>query len=256
MVSHRLLSARILHSVLVSIIQNAVSDAADVTAEITGVMKVSGREPVTIRDSGISRTGLAAIASYLRPAGIVGAVLSNPFEDAEIESLDFDVSLRYDLEYSTIVGAYLTAENPSPGDLVSLNVRMQSYGGNERIMTFPVRIPDVPQGQQVQITVGGGDFVTPVLPVPTNLDDMLANVGRLHPAKSVVVVVGLPDEGMSLRGRVLEQLPDSAVSALKPTMGSDSMSSHKTTVREVYPTSHVVAGTETVNVTVGSRRNK
>ena len=252
-VSHRLLTARILHAVLVNIIQNAASDATDVTAQIEGVMKISGRDPITLHDAGVSRRGLTPLAAYFRPSGIVSAVLSNPFEDADIESLEFDVTLRYGLEQSTIVGAFLTAENPLPGEVVNLNVRVRSYGGEESLFTVPIEFPEASGGDKVSITVGGGDAVSPVMPVPRNLDDMLANVRRFYPPKSIVVVTEVPGEGLSLRGRVLERLPDFAVSALKPAVGDQGMSSHKTSVRKVYPTSHVMVGKQTVSVTVGSR---
>ncbi len=256
MISHRLLTARFLHAVLVNIIQNAASDATDVTAEITGRIKVSGRDPVKLHDAAISRRGLATLARYFRPSGIVAAILANPFEDATIEALEFDVQLRYGLEHSTIVGAYVTAQNPAPGDVINLHVRLRPYGGDERIVTVPIRIPEATQGSKIQIQVGGGDVMTPVMPTPQNLDDMIKNVERFYPPQSMVVSVNIPGEGVSLRGHVLEQLPNSAVSALKPSVGVEQLTTHRTALSEVYPTSHLVAGKETITITVGSRRNR
>jgi hypothetical protein len=256
MISHRLLTARFLHAVLVNIIQNAASDATDVTAEITGRIEVSGRDPVKLHDAAISRRGLAPLARYFRPSGIVAAILANPFEDATIEAIEFDVQLRYGLEHSTIVGAYVTAQNPVPGDIINLHVRLRAYGGDERIVTVPIRIPETSQGEKIQIQVGGGDSMTPVMPTPQNLDDMIKNVERFYPPQSIVVSVNIPGEGVSLRGHVLEQLPNSAVSALKPSVGVEQLTTHRTALTEVYPTSHLVAGKETITILVGSRRTR
>lgn len=254
MISHRQMTPRILHAVLINIIQSAASDSEDMTAEITGRIEVSGRAPITLLDAGASRSGLAPLAAYFRPAGIVAAILSNPFEDATVESIDFDITLHYGLELTTIVGAFLTAENPQPGDKVNLNVMLRSYGGDESILALPIEIPESSADSKLVITVGGGDSMAPIMPIPRNLDDMLTNVKRFYPPRSIVVVTEIPGEGITMRGRVLEQLPDFAVSALKPAAGAQEMTSHKTSLRMVYPTSHLVVGKQTVSVTVGSRK--
>ncbi len=253
---HRLLSPRFIQAALVNIIYHAASDATDVTAELTGVMKVTGRPPITLHDSGASRRGLAGLTRYFRPVGVVAGVLDNPFEEAAVESLEFDVKLHYGLEMSTIVGVYLTAERPEPGEVVNVNVRLRKYDASEQIMTVPLRIPKTAAGKRIQIEVAGGDYVTPVMPAPQNLDDLLANVARFYPPKSLVVGVNIPGEGVALRGRVIERLPASAINSLLPTVGHEQIARHRTALRKVTPTEFLVGGKETVSVTVGGLKNK
>jgi len=256
-VSHPLLTPRLVHAALVNIIMNAASDTEDVTADIEGTMRIAGRAtPITLRDAGASREGLQPLASYFRPAGLVGAVIGNPFEDAVIESLDFDVRLRYGLEVSTVVAAYITAEAPSPGETISVQVKLRSYGGEERIVSFPLRVPSVPEGTAVTIEVGGGDAIVPPMAAPQSLEDVLANVQRFFPAKSIVVGTSVPRECIALRGRLIDQLPDSAAAALKPVLGADQVESYRAASFETYPTAHVVAGKESITFTVGPRRNR
>jgi len=256
-VSHRLLTARFLQAALTSIVLNAASDATDVTAEVKGVMGVSSRaEPVTLYDSGASRSGLRSLTTYFRPFGIVAAVLGNPFEDAEVDSLEFDVSLHYGLKISSIVGVYLTAAEPAPGEVVNVHVRLRAYGGDEEVVTVPVRIPDVPEGQKIRFEVAGGDFLSPVMAAPQSLEDMIDNVGRFYSPKSLVVGINVPGEGVSLRGEVLERLPASVVSSLKPAAGVEQIETHRTALRKVTPMPYLVAGKETISVKVGSRRDR
>jgi hypothetical protein len=255
-IAHRLLTPRFLQAALTSIVLNAASDIADVTAEVKGEMSIAGRrEPVTLYDSGASRTGLRTLTTYFRPFGIVSAVLGNPFEDAEIDALEFDVSLHYGLKIASIVGVYLTAAEPAPGDVVNVHVRLRAYGGEEEVVTVPVSIPDVPEGQKIQFEVGGGDFISPVMAAPQSLDDMIDNVGRFYPPKSLVVGINVPGEGVSLRGSVLERLPPSVVSALKPAAGVEQIDTHRTALRKVVPMPFLVTGKETISVKVGSRRD-
>ncbi|MCP4599111.1 MAG: hypothetical protein GY847_00985 [Proteobacteria bacterium] len=253
---HRLLTPRFLHAALVNIIIHAASDSTDVTAELTGVMKVAGRPPITLHDSGTSRSGLIPLTSYFRPISVIDNILNNPFENASVESLEFEVKLHYGLELATIVGVYLTAEQPEPGEVVNINVRLKKFDAEEEILTVPLRIPQAAAGKKIQIEVAGGDFITPVMAAPRNLDDIIANVSRFYPPKSLVVGVNIPGEGVSLRGRVLERLPASAVNALQPTAGYEQLSRHRTALRKVMPTPFLVQGKETIRLTVGGLRNK
>lgn len=157
-VSHRLLTARLVHSALVNVIEYSASDLADVTAQIDGTIKIAGKAPLLLQDSGVSRMGIAAIAGYSRPAGVIGTILNNPFETAAIESVHFDITLKYGLDFSTIESVYFTAAHPAPGETVNLHVRLLSYGGKQRVVTVPVKMPNVEPGKTVSISVAGGDL--------------------------------------------------------------------------------------------------
>ncbi|MCP4199758.1 MAG: hypothetical protein GY762_21645, partial [Proteobacteria bacterium] len=253
---HRLLTHKFLNAALVNIVANAASDKTDVVAELSGTMKIAGMPPVTLYDSGASRVGLAKLVGYFRPVALVQKVLNNPFEDTAITGLDFDIKLHYGLELASIVGAYLTAENPEPGEIVNVHVRLQKYGGGEQIMTIPLRIPKVASGQKIQVQVGGGDYMAPVMPDPQNLTDMVTNVTRYYPPKSLVVGINVPGEGVALRGKVIERLPASAVAALRPSTGQDQISWHRTTIRKITSTPFLVRGQVTIPVTVGGLKIK
>ena len=255
--SHPLLTPRLVHAALVNVVQNAASDAVGVTAEIEGRMRIAGRaDAVVLRDAGASKIGLAPLADYFRPAGMIAAVLDNPFEDARIESLEFDVRLRYGLDVSEIVAVEVGAEEPAPGEQIELRVRLRSYGGAERVVPIAVRMPDVPEGTAVSFDVGGGDAIVPPMADPESLDDIIANVERFFSPESIVVGTSVPRESLALRGRLLERLPDSAAAALKPAVGSEPLQSYRAISFESYPTSHVVAGKQAITVTVGARRNR
>ncbi|HUT77189.1 MAG TPA: hypothetical protein VM285_05860 [Polyangia bacterium] len=256
-VSHRLLTPRFLQAALLSVINSAASDAEDVTAEVEGRIWIGGRaKPLVLADAGASRVGLASLTGYFRPIAVVGLVLGNSFEDARIERLEFDIRLHYGRQVASVIGAYLTGPEPMPGEVIAVHVRLQMYGGEERLVSVPIRIPDSAAGERIRIEVGGGDNIAPIMPLPQSLDDLLDNVQRFHPSESVVVSVDVPGEAVALRGRVLEQLPASAVTALKPAAGAEQIVSWRSDVRQVLPLPFLVTGRETIEVTVGNRRNR
>ncbi len=253
---HRHLTATFLQAALVNVILHSASDYADVTAELKADLKVSGRPPITLTDSGAARRGLAELAGYFRPVKAVSDVLQNPFEDAYVESLDIRIRLKYGLDFAFIKGAFVTAEQPKPGEVVNVNVRMMRYGVGEEILTVPVKIPRGAAGKKIQIEVGGGDFVVPVMPIPQDLDDVLSNYSRFYPPHSVVVAVSVPGEGIAVGGEVLDQLPAFAVDALLPASGYEQISKHRLELKEVVKTDYLVGGKQTISLTVGGLSNK
>lgn len=254
---HRLLTPRFVQAALVNVITHAASDVTDVTAEMTGTMKIEGRAPMVFRDSGASRAGLAQLAGFFRPVGLVAEVLDNPFEDVMVEALEYQVKLHYGLKRASIVGAYVTSEDPAPGDIINVHVRLRQYNSStEKLVTVPVRIPLNAAGQKIRIEIAGGDFISPPMPVPQNLDDLLANVQQFYPPQNLVVGLNLPGEGVSVRGRIMERLPQSVVNALSPVAGQDQIDHHRTALREVVPTDYLVEGKEQISLTVGGLKSR
>jgi hypothetical protein len=256
LVSHPLLTPRFVDAALSNIITHAASDAEDVTAEIKGALTISGRrESFTLYDSGASRSGLGSMTRYLRPVAVIAAVMDNPFETVNVEKIDFDITLNFGLEYATIIGAYVTSENPKPGETINVHVKLLKYDDREKILTIPIEIPLLAAEKTISIEVAGGDSVTPFMAVPRNLDDALENTTRFYPSKSLVVSVGVPGQGISMQGRILERLPASAVNTLKPSSGVDLSQTLKTELRKVTPTAYLVDGKESFKITVGPRRS-
>lgn len=255
--SHTILTPRFVEAALSNIITHGASDTEDVTAEIRGNLYLKGRkEPVSLYDSGVSRSGLQSVAPYFRPVAIVGAVMDNPFETVEIERLSFDITLHFGLEYATLVGAYITAENPEPGEVINVHVRLIKYNDEEQHLTIPVQIPITSAEKTITIEVAGGDSVTPTMAVPRNLDDALKNVTRFFPPKSIVVSLNVPGQGITMRGRILNRLPASVANTLQPKGGIDLVKSLKTDLRKVTKTSYLVDGKESFKITVGPRRSR
>lgn len=247
------LSARLIHSAMIQFIQHACSDVTDLSANIIGKIKIAGKPVFTLKDHGVSRKGLSALMTYFRPSVVVQAILSNPFEDAQIEWIEFDVELKYGLSFSYLKGIYLTAANPLPGEIVNLHARLIDYGGKERITTIPIKIPAGTANKKIKIVAGGGNDIHPQLPAPENLDDLLANVQKYHPANALVVSVDVPSTSIHLRGTTITDLPGSAFSALKPIAGNDETNTYKSRTLKIVHTDTIVSGEHSIQITVGRR---
>ena len=247
------LTSTLIHSALVKFVETATSDMTDVSAQIQGRIKIAGRPVIQLQDEGVARKGLAELVSWFRPAQVVQLILGNPYEDARIEWMEFDVNLDYGLSFSYVKGAYLTAENPLPGETINLNVRLVDYGGDEQIVTVPIDIPKNAIAQKMKLTIGGGNDMAPALPTPENLDDLIANVRRLHPANALVVTMETPGESLNIRGQVLSDLPASVAAALNPGTGDDDTKHYRHLQTRIVRLDTFVSGKYSVQITTGRR---
>jgi hypothetical protein len=255
-ISHRILTPQLMQAALDSIVEDAASDAEDVTVQMKGVLKIKGRPPVTLSDSGASRRGLGAVTPYFLPTAVVGAVLDNPFESVSIESVNLDISLLYRLEDAVVIAAYVTASNPDPGDTVNVYVRLMKYDDKEQVITVPVTIPMSAAGKSVEIEVSGGGYTQPVTAEPRNLDEAMKNVEKMYPPKSLVIQMDVEKEGVAVQGLVLDQLPLSAINTMKPQTGFDRFDQFDSKLIQVVGTPYLIEGKQSFKLNVANRRPK
>jgi len=249
------LTGRLIHAALVQFVTHAASDVADMTVEVKGRVKIAGRAPITLDDAGVSRSGLPPLVGGFRPASFVHAVLNNPFEDTAVDWVELDVTLHYGLDAATLSGLYLTSESPAAGDEINLHARLISFGGKETILTVPLRIPADAEGRKLKISAAGGGDARIPLPAPENLDDLINNLRRYHPARSLVVTVETEAESLTVRGNTLDDLPASAVSSLKPVAGDDQSGKFRAMRTDVIPTNLLISGQQSIQVTPRKRSN-
>lgn len=251
--AHSLLTHRLIHSAALAALRLAVADARDVTVEAEGTLIIKGRAPLHLRDASVSRGGAVPLFPQLVPAAITGAVLANPFEPVEIESLQLRFTVRDGLRFATIREVTTATPEPCAGDTINLYVRLQSFGGEERLVTLPFQVPRHAENQRLQITVAGGNSIAPPMAPPENLDDFLANVRRFYPSRALVVQTAAPTGSIAMRGALLQNLPGSTLHSLKGVAKTEAPKSHNVSQVDIVPSHDIIAGKETITLTVVPR---
>jgi len=237
-----------------SILEEGASDLADTTIEIASEIKLKGARTVKIRQTVFSSVGAAAVVTRLRPFDAIGDVLRNPFAEADIEKVDFRIDLSFKRDIALIKGAYLTTESPEPGEVVNLHVRLQPYAGAEEVVTLPVRIPEVPEGEVILIEVAGGGDVAPDLVPPRGLDDFLDNLEKGYPERSMVVTLWLRSAGVLVQGKAVQRLPPSALDSLRPAAADLKEIPQRAMERKVMDMKRIIAGSASVEVRVERKK--
>ncbi len=252
---HRFLTPMLASSVVGSAASAAASDVADATVEVKTRIAVHGEKPLELVDhlfapDGVQGRTLGA-SSGLRA---VNEILFNPFAPATIDRIDVEVDVAYRVDLAEIVEAALSAETVDPGARAALRVTLRPYGKPEETVVVPIDVPAALAGQTVKLTVQAGGQVKPDAAPPESLRDVLDNLGRVYSARSLVVSIETGDEGVTLHGRLVPELPGSVLDSLRPSTEVRRADSLRRVLREVVPVSFITVGKQELTLRVRERR--
>jgi len=89
---------------------------------------------------------------------------------------------------------------------------------------------------------------------PESLDDVVAILRKMYPANMLVATIYTPDEGVTLGGKVIPNLPDSALDTVRPATSTRRGDAYKSVTRTVVPAKRVVQGRQEIMLKVKDRK--
>ncbi len=239
------------------VVGNAIADAepdvTDMIVTVTSKVGVKGFAPLELRDQIFSPEGVSshALASS-KGLRAMGELLFNPFEPIVLDRMDVDVRVEYRRDVAEIVGVAMPTQEVRAGDTVDLRVTMRPYAGAEYVETVPVIIPRTVAGQTLKIEVATGASVKPDLPQAETLPVYIDNLRKSYSASAIVVTLQTPDDGASLRGRLISGMPSSALDTLRTGNQTARAGAYHIADRTVFPARQLVSGREELTVVVKS----
>lgn len=244
------------------LLTDAVEEAAVDVAEVVLTL----RQEYDIETSRGSRTA-AIDEEVFFPAGIPPAVLrgsrgvllaavmlDNDFEIPVIRQVRQTVEVRYDAPYETIESVRIQNRELYPGDIARIELALRRHHGDLRRQTIPLRIPDDAAGEEVYISITGGNSERPYRPIPNGVDDLIDTIEASYPSRSVVVSLYRESEGLSTRQGLLRDLPPSVLDTLDPGNQSVDGIRFKHLARRVISTPTLVDGNHTIKLDVNEPR--
>ena len=255
-VRHRFLTPMLAAGVIANAAQNSASDVADATITVRSNLAVRGFKPLELTDhlyspDGVSPRTMAGMSGLKA----IGDILFNPFGPANLDKIEVRVDVDYKADVAEIIGVSLASDELEPGSRPSLNVVLRPYNGREFTQSIPVDIPRSLAGQQVKVVVTAGNLAKPDLAQPESLGGMIDNLRKGYPAKALVVSLETPDEGVTLRGSVIPDLPGSVIDTLRPGASTRRADTYKRASRFVVPMRGVMQGKQEITVRVRDDQN-
>jgi hypothetical protein len=245
------LTPMLVSAVLTTAIADAEPDQTDMAVSLITRLDLRGVGPLELRDQIASPEGISPRAlSQLRGVRALGDLLFNPFEPVKVDRLDFEVRVEYRRDFAEIVSVALPTEEVRAGDVVPLRVTLRPYAGREYTETIPTPIPERLAGQNVKVEVASGTLVRPDTARPESLAGFVENLRNYYTASSIVVSLSLPEDGASLRGRLIPGLPQSALDTLRPGNQTRRADSYRLADRTVFNSAKLVSGRQELLVHV------
>jgi hypothetical protein len=244
-------------SSVASALERFASDRTDLMVRMRGEIRLAGHPTLTLEDQDFTERGTtdSGMLLGLRPLTALAEIVNNPFESAQVEQVDIDVNFDFQRSEAEIIGAYVTAEQPRAGARIPVNVVLRPFDGPEEVRVVHVELPANAAGEAIQLHVSGGGATRPPLPVPHSLGDVLSNLQRSFPSTSLVVTMQRRSPGVSLRGHVAQDLPPSALDALRPLALDAHEQPLSTIAQATTPTSRIVTGSARIRLTLERESN-
>jgi hypothetical protein len=185
----------------------------------------------------------------VRGLRVLVPLMLNPYSPVSVESVDIKVDLRFEANYGDIKEVRV----PS-GDLVvgrnNVQVLMSTWDGKDILEEVPVDVPASLAGGIVQLEVCAGDSAKLDAAPPTDLPSLMAAFRKLLPGNVWAATIYPADEGVALDGKLVKDLPASALDKLHPQSHTQRAQQYKPLMRTVSPAKRVVNGTASMLVRV------
>jgi hypothetical protein len=237
-------------------VMNAINyylpDRDDVTARIESSVRIKGGEPINFVDYVYANDGAASVMGAVRGLRVLVPLLLNPYAPVSIERVELKVDLRFEANYGEIKEVKIPTSDLVVGHNM-IRVLMSTWDGKDIIEEVPVEVPAGLAGGIVQLEVCAGDTAKLDAPPPVDLPSLLTAFRSLLPGTVWSVTLYPADEGIALDGKLVRDLPQSALDKLHPQSHTQRAQLYKPISRTKSPARRVVNGTSSTLVHVRAR---
>jgi hypothetical protein len=237
-------------------VMNAINyylpDRDNVTARVESSVAIKGYEPVNFVDYIYAVDGAASVMGAVRGLRVLVPLLLNPFAPVSIDRVDLKVDLRFEANYGEIKEVKIPTADLMVGHNM-LKVQMSTWDGQDIVEDVPVDVPASLAGSIVQLEVCAGDSAKLDAPPPVDLPSLLRAFRSLLPGTVWAVTLYPADEGIALDGKLVRDLPQSALDKLHPQSHTQRAQLYKPISRTKSAAKRVVNGTSSTLVRVRAR---
>ncbi len=214
---HRKMTSSLARTAVTSVVDRTAPDINEAVIESTFTIDVHDHKPLTITQKVFQSLGTLSWG-YTEGLSVgLDSLMNSDFEEARIDGIEADISISYSHPVAELSGGYLSVEEAEEGERVDVHVMIMPHrGGSEQIYSTYFIVPQGMEGKSLKISIRSGDETYPETVAPHDLDDVIDNLSKSFPPDAIVVSVQLPAQGVSIGGKIIKNLPPSALDTLSP----------------------------------------
>jgi hypothetical protein len=247
---NKFLTPAITGAALMNAINYYLPDRDDVTARVESTVRIKGAEPIQFVDYMYANDGAGSVMGAVRGLRVLVPLMLNPYGPVTIERVDIKVDLKFEANYGDIKEIKIPSGDLIPGQRNTIQVLMNTWDNKDLLEDVPVDVPKSLAGGIVSIEVTAGDSAKLDAAPPVDLPSLIKAFRSLLPGNVWAVTLYPADEGVSLDGKLVRDLPASAVDKLHPQSHTQRAQVYKPIARTVAPAKRVVNGTAQMLVRV------
>tara|TARA_R110002095_G_scaffold120858_2_gene105213 strand:- start:470 stop:1045 length:576 start_codon:yes stop_codon:yes gene_type:complete len=183
---------------------------------------------------------------------VISPLMNNPFGDVEVTSIDLDVEVSFDTNTADIVGVSVPKGELSPGKTNYVTVRLEPFQGKSYTKRIAFEVPSELKGSIVKLEVAAGDIASMYVAPPKTIDDLVEAFRSLLPGTVMAVTIYSGEEAAAIDGRLVLDLPSSALNRLRSASNSDSLTTRNVQSRSIHPAKRILDGSASILVKVGN----
>jgi hypothetical protein len=249
----KFLTAQLAGAAVMNAVQHYLPDRDHVTARVDSTVRIKGHEPISFVDYMYANDGASSVMGGVRGLRVLVPLLLNPYAPVKIERVDVKVDLRFEANFGEIKELRVPTTDLIAGERNFVEVRMTTWNGTDVFERVPVDVPRALVGSIVQLEVTAGDSAKLDAAPPVDLPSLLAAFRKLMPGNVWTVTLNPADDGVAVDGKLVRDLPPSALDKLRPQSHTQRVQPYKPIARTVAPASRVVDGAQSMLVRVRAR---
>ena len=234
-------------------LEATTQERRDVSWHAYTKIRVRGYGEFTMHDFGVAVGGTPSAGSFMRSRAVsaIGALLSNPWEDVDIEGVDMRIDVRFARDLLMLRGAEPVEPEIDAGRKARIRIQLIPYAGPPQTRIIEVDIPRELAGKTIEIKLDPGHQEAPPVAKPENVTDLIAALPQLTYAPDVIVAsVRVGGQGVAYKGQVATRLPPGALDTLRPQSSSIAPEPVPSYARTFIPLNQFVVGSTSVQIRV------
>jgi len=242
LLNNRFYTSRLASLAAMNAISLYLPDRDRASISVVSTIKVRGYKALRFVDHLYHSQGARRLIGGARGLRALTPLLMNPFAAVHIERMEMRVKITYGTNFGKISRIRLVENQLKPGKRNHVDVYLTTHGGKIIRRRIPFDVPKKLAGSIVRLEVAAGDNAHLDAAPTRSFPQLMAALGKLLPGNVFAVTLYTASEGVAINGRLIKDLPSSALDKLRPSTATTRAKLYRPIVRSTSPATRVING--------------